>query len=186
MISPIAIDIAAHAATTTNETLCTGARWPVKTLTDPRARSITPFPHQTRIEALRRLTKPRTTRRSPRSVGVETTTYTTTALLRFMRKEPDGDIHLVISDPASGHTMIVEFPDPRCTTHSRYRTRIDTARRALQTACGRATTKGHELRGRVTLTGIGFFDLLHGQTGVAPNGIELHPVTSFTGPSQQT
>jgi hypothetical protein len=26
------------------------------------------------------------------------------------------------------------------------------------------------------VTGVGFFDFLHGQTGVAPNGIELHPV----------
>lgn len=26
------------------------------------------------------------------------------------------------------------------------------------------------------MTGVGFFDFLHGQSGVAPNGIELHPV----------
>lgn len=29
---------------------------------------------------------------------------------------------------------------------------------------------------RVRLTGVGFFDRVHGQTGVAPNGIELHPL----------
>ncbi len=28
----------------------------------------------------------------------------------------------------------------------------------------------------MTVTGVGFFDLLHGQTGVAPNGVELHPL----------
>ena len=28
----------------------------------------------------------------------------------------------------------------------------------------------------VRITGVGFFDYLHGQRGVAPNGIELHPV----------
>jgi len=28
----------------------------------------------------------------------------------------------------------------------------------------------------VTVTGVGFFDLLHGQSGAAPNGIELHAV----------
>ena len=28
----------------------------------------------------------------------------------------------------------------------------------------------------VTITGVGFFDFQHGQTGVAPNGIELHAV----------
>ena len=29
---------------------------------------------------------------------------------------------------------------------------------------------------KVRITGVGFFDRLHGQTGGAPNGIELHPV----------
>jgi len=29
---------------------------------------------------------------------------------------------------------------------------------------------------RVRVTGILFFDRLHGQIGVAPNGVELHPV----------
>jgi len=28
----------------------------------------------------------------------------------------------------------------------------------------------------VKINGCGFFDFLHGQTGVAPNGIEIHPV----------
>lgn len=28
----------------------------------------------------------------------------------------------------------------------------------------------------MVVTGVGFFDFLHGQTGAAPNGIELHPV----------
>jgi hypothetical protein len=29
------------------------------------------------------------------------------------------------------------------------------------------------------VTGVAFFDFLHWQTGVAPNGIELHPVLDF-------
>jgi hypothetical protein len=33
----------------------------------------------------------------------------------------------------------------------------------------------------VTITGVGFWDAKHGQTGVAPNGIELHPVLGFAG-----
>jgi hypothetical protein len=28
-------------------------------------------------------------------------------------------------------------------------------------------------------TGVGFFDKKHGQRGIAPNGVELHPVLSF-------
>ena len=31
------------------------------------------------------------------------------------------------------------------------------------------------------MRGVGFWDEIHGQTGVAPNGIELHPVLRFTG-----
>src|SRR2546428_9793797 len=32
----------------------------------------------------------------------------------------------------------------------------------------------------ILVQGVGFFDVLHGQTGAAPNGIELHPVTDIT------
>ena len=38
----------------------------------------------------------------------------------------------------------------------------------------------------IQITGVGMFDFLHGQTGVAPNGIELHPILdiSFTSAPQ--
>jgi hypothetical protein len=32
----------------------------------------------------------------------------------------------------------------------------------------------------VTIKGVGFWDYIHGQTGVAPNGIEVHPVLDIT------
>jgi hypothetical protein len=40
----------------------------------------------------------------------------------------------------------------------------------------------------VRVTGVGFFDFEHGQTGVAPNAIELHPVLdiSFRGNTTTT
>jgi hypothetical protein len=38
-----------------------------------------------------------------------------------------------------------------------------------------------QLRGTATITGVGFFDFQHGQSGVAPNGIVLHPVVGFAG-----
>jgi hypothetical protein len=37
------------------------------------------------------------------------------------------------------------------------------------------------LTGTATITGVAFFDVIHGQCGVAPNGIELHPVVKFSG-----
>lgn len=37
------------------------------------------------------------------------------------------------------------------------------------------------LSGTATLTGVAFFDPVNGQGGVAPNGIEFHPVTGISG-----
>jgi hypothetical protein len=54
------------------------------------------------------------------------------------------------------------------------------ARNAFGDACGvPGSSTFTKLKGRATIRGIGFFDFLHGQTGVAPNGIELHPVLRF-------
>jgi hypothetical protein len=55
------------------------------------------------------------------------------------------------------------------------------ARSALLRSCGPASSSHFTaLSGSATVTGVGFFDVIHGQTGVAPNGIELHPVLGFT------
>jgi hypothetical protein len=55
------------------------------------------------------------------------------------------------------------------------------ARRHLRAACGIPHSSSFtHLRGKATITGVGFFDLRHGQAGQAPNGIELHPVLKFT------
>jgi hypothetical protein len=32
---------------------------------------------------------------------------------------------------------------------------------------------------RAKVTGVAFFDSEHGETGAAPNGIELHPILGF-------
>jgi hypothetical protein len=36
-----------------------------------------------------------------------------------------------------------------------------------------------QLCARARVTGVAFFDFDHGQTGVAPNAIELHPILGF-------
>jgi hypothetical protein len=33
---------------------------------------------------------------------------------------------------------------------------------------------------KARVTGVAFFDFDHGQTGVAPNAIELHPILAFS------
>jgi hypothetical protein len=83
------------------------------------------------------------------------------------RSEDDGDLHLVLQSGASH--MIAESPSPACTARATaYRRRqMRNARRAAR-ICARAR-----------VSGVAFFDFKHGQTGLAPNGIELHPILGF-------
>jgi hypothetical protein len=84
--------------------------------------------------------------------------------------------------------MIVEFPDVRCegARDSIKKHALARARQDLIAACGEATSSFQTLHGSASVTGVGFFDLLHGQTGISPNGIELHPVLSFRHASCQS
>jgi hypothetical protein len=138
---------------------------------------------RTTIPQLARLTSPAGLAYTTRQRGAETTLYTIRARLVEFVQEDDSDIHLVVADPASGAKMIVEFPADYCalTTRPPLRAKMRAAREALVRACGPASSSFRTLRGTTTITGVGFFDALHGQRGVAPNGIELHPVLAFSG-----
>ena len=76
--------------------------------------------------------------------------------------------------------MIVESPDPKCASGSRFLDNITFVRtmldRTLQLDRAFVETLRSQPNVPVTVTGVAFFDALHGQEGVAPNGIELHPV----------
>jgi hypothetical protein len=99
---------------------------------------------------------------------LERRVYRVTARVTLVRHEADDDFHLVLRD-STGHHMIAESPLPGCTSGAtRLRRRqMAQARRAVR-LCQRAT-----------VTGVLFFDFQHGQTGVAPNAIELHPSWRF-------
>jgi hypothetical protein len=164
---------------------CGVERWAVKTMTDPAAAQVRLTPQATTIAKLRALRPPTAlgpTRRPP----IETRTWKVSAHLVGFKREADSDIHLVIADPNTGGTMIVEFPASTCVgtkAHARARTLIQAARRAFTQACGPATDSYRHISGTATVTGVGFFDFKHGQTGVAPNAIELHPVLRFAATS---
>lgn len=149
-----------------------------KTLTDSKAAAVDFVPTTNNVAALRVLDPSSSGPGLPRTAP-ELTTYKLTARLVYSKLEADHDIHLVIQDPATLGTMIVEFPDPACpvvigTPHA---PEIAAARQAVLRAIG--TTYAPRLFGTAEITGVGFFDLVHGQYGVAPNGIELHPALSF-------
>jgi hypothetical protein len=163
---------------------CGSERWTVKTMTDAAAAKIDLAKVKaTTVEGLRHLKVPKNlTATSKRRAGAEKTLYTVQALLMSMKREDDSDIHLVIADPRLGGSMIVEFPSDACDGAAvpAARLMMTQARVDLAAACGgEPGASAVTLTGNATITGVGFFDPIHGQAGVGPNGIELHPALSF-------
>lgn len=111
-----------------------------------------------------------------RFAPVELTTYRVKATLTGYKREADSDLHLVLQE--SGASMIAEIPKAPCVAAgSPFRGAITNARQAFDAKYPLAEEpRLHRLSQQVTVTGVGFFDYAHGQTGVAKNAIELHPV----------
>ena len=105
----------------------------------------------------------------------ETTVWTISATLVGYKLETDSDYHLVISS-AQNQTMIAEIPSPNCVGPTSPLLQAIAHARSQFDAQFTATSQFQTVSVPVQVTGVGFFDRLHGQTGVAPNGIELHPV----------
>jgi hypothetical protein len=169
-----------------------------------------------------------------RAEPVELIVWRVRADITVIKKEGDGDLHLVLQGD-SGRTMIAEAPMPRPPFVERSNPwfgAMETVRRQLAEQFGAsfAAVSFKPLDGRfmmpaspvapvasppaapaaasglittppgvveafealapfeakvprtpVTITGVGFFDRVHGQTGVAlRNGIELHPILAIT------
>jgi len=155
---------------------CGVERWAVKVGTDADVGTVnlnSPVPQT--ITYLRSLTAPATLPAANRVPPTEETVFTIDATLVEYKLETDSDYHLVIQD-AAGNTMIAEIPDPACVgAGSPFATLIQSARQDFDAKYS-TTTSFQTANIPVQLIGVGFFDFLHGQTGVAPNGIELHPV----------
>jgi hypothetical protein len=156
----------------------------VKTLSDPDRKDVDFEPRSIGIRKLRKMDAPASLGTdTPRLPGIEKRTYVVHAQVITAKIEEDSDIHLVIA--RRGHkkqTMIVEFPKPQCVDSPFKRSKMKEAREDLLDNCGSISSSTFtDLTGKVTVRGVGFWDDIHGQTGVAPNGIELHPVLRFAG-----
>ena len=164
---------------------CGTERWAVKTFTDADTGRVDLTPRTGTVAELRALPRPELVselRRSP----LELRTYRIRALLLGWKHErDDDDFHLVVADSAlPDATMIVEIPSSACSRvcSSRLVGEMRAARDSAVSGLGQPSDRYRRLRPprMVTVTGILFFDFLHGQTGVAPNGMELHPVLGLT------
>jgi hypothetical protein len=155
-------------------------RWSVKTGTDPQAPSVVLSSYiSSTIYNFQQSTRPSSLPSNGRVAPRETTQYRLGATLTKYIRESDSDYHLVIVD-SSGRTMIAEIPAINCVgAGSPFGPGISHARQQFD---GRftATTSWKTTSTPVTIKGVGFWDFLHGQTGVAPNGIEVHPVLDIT------
>jgi hypothetical protein len=110
----------------------------------------------------------------------------------------DSDYHLVIADDTlqftndadrhgPGHSLIAEIPDPGCIpgkhgdpdVASRFSDEIACVRAKMDAKFPDANKDGKFFDTGdtpVTITGVGFFDRAHGQTGRARNNLEIHPL----------
>jgi hypothetical protein len=155
---------------------CGVERWSVKTGTDADAGLINlQSTTQTTIASLVSLPAPTTLPSNNRIQPTETTIFQVHATLTEYKLESDSDYHLILSD-GSGNTMISEIASPACVgSSSVLLPGIQNARSEMD-AHYTVTSSFQTANVPVIVTGVGFFDFFHSQTGVAPNGIELHPV----------
>jgi hypothetical protein len=133
---------------------------------------------RTTIEGMRSWPEPSILPPHNRISPYETTLWTVSATLVQYKREADSDYHLILLDQF-GNTLIAEIPSPDCLP--------DTAPLLPEIRNARAQFDANYQAERVfktanipvQVTGVGMFDFMHGQTGVAPNGIELHPVLNI-------
>jgi hypothetical protein len=157
---------------------CGVERWSVKTGTDADTGAINLAETPTSIATMRSWTAPSSLPENNRIAPYETTTWVVAATLTKYKRETDSDYHIVITDH-DGNTMITEAAAPFCLgTGDPLALLIMQARNQFDNHFS-ATTSFQTVSVPVRITGVGFFDFLHGQTGVAPNGIEIHPLLNI-------
>jgi hypothetical protein len=177
-------------------------RWFVKVGTDPNASQVdiaSPIPSSVAaLNALPNLRDNVPANDNKLRLPEETKVYVVHGFLALFKNEADTDYHLVITDASgkytpggtgtdgeeTGTSFIAEIPDPDCTTgahgdpavHSVFESQLRATRAKFETKFPAGKGADTFLGIPVTLTGVGFYDRQHEQTGRAVNGIELHPL----------
>jgi hypothetical protein len=155
---------------------CGTGRLSVKTGTDPDASmvnllNIVP----TTLSMMRSWTAPNPIPVNVRISPFEKTVYVVNATLTMYKLDVDSDYHLVLED-ARGRTIIAKVVCACCVgAQSPFLNSIIEVRNLFDARLT-ATTSFQNVSIPVRITGVGFFEFIQGQTGVAPNGIELHPI----------
>jgi hypothetical protein len=169
--------------TTCTALACGTERWPVKTGTDDDAASVDLAPQDASVATLIQIQPPQhpKSKDSTRFAPTELQVFTVQGTVTLVRLEDDQDYHIVLKD--GPRTMIVESSNPSCATGSVFEQKIAAVREKLDQQLGGPLLHiSEKVRPgwNVTVTGVAFFDVKHGQTGVALNAIELHPLLDIT------
>jgi len=157
---------------------CGDERWAVKTLSDPDASRVNLSPAvPTTITAMNGLQPHCSGLPQTRTFAEEFRVFELTGRVTFVRLEDDRDYHIVLADPNSpDNTMIVESVDPGCegAVTSPDLPLLRAGRESLLAVSGQRPSSliGQSVR----VTGVGFYDFGHGQTGMSRSCIELHPI----------
>jgi hypothetical protein len=162
---------------------CGTERWRIKTIFDNDAKRINFVPRHISISELVSFAAPEVL--SDERSDAEKQVYSVEAVLLGWKQETgqhgDRDFHLVLADPNEvTRTMIAEVPSGECqgacssvqAQHYAEVRQMLTAQLAEPQAHFRRFTPAWVVR----VEGVGFFDIFHGQIGVAENCMELHPI----------
>jgi hypothetical protein len=165
-------------------THCGTERWRIKTLFDRGAARVDFAPRHTTVAELTEMRAPARLEEEERS-GAEEHVYSVEAVLLGWKAETaahgDHDFHLVLADPNDlTRTMIAEVPSEECqgACSSAQREKFAAVRQGLtaQLEQPEAHFRRFTPAWVVLVEGVGFFDIFHGQIGVAENCMELHPL----------
>lgn len=150
-------------------------RWEQKVLIDPESENIDETPHTTTIQELRSIntkSKKNKYEEGKSRMEIEQSVYRIEhCFITDIIHEKDNDLHLVIED-GNKNTMIAEIVDPKCpkAKKSKWEQEFLTVKQKMMQY---ASSFRHY---QFTITGVLFVDKAHGQTGLAPNAVELHPI----------
>ncbi|MGD0190113.1 MAG: hypothetical protein ABSD74_05190 [Rhizomicrobium sp.] len=168
---------------------CTAPEWPMKILTDPES-GLIDFSHpiSATVREMQSVVRPqlgeqisRPGRADRKRDSVEKKIYLIRAVLKKIYLESSGDYKLVLADTASSNqTMTAKIPAPQCAVGSSYHRQFQKVRDVLLEDVLPWDAATVPENTKVEVEGVGYFSSFRHQDGMAPNGLELHPVIKLT------
>lgn len=162
---------------------CGEKRWDVKTLSDFDT-SLIDFKNVVETTVHQQCSIPKPKHECTFRIKLEDTVYALTCnIVAYKKQTDDKDIHIVIEDPKTGELMVAEVISSDCSSvkkTSRY-LQIKNLDNWFVENIGKPSKEFTYLHKPILvhITGVGFFDTVHGQKGMASNGREIHPLLSM-------